>query len=139
MAFSGPFEDQLAIRGLIEAYADAVFRFDADAWAETWAEDAVWDLMGTRVEGRAAIVALWRQAMSAFDAVAFTAMPGALTITGDRAQGRSYTTETLKPKAGGLRRVNGAYEDSFVKRDGRWLFASRAFRIVIDDAQDVKQ
>ena len=38
MPFSGPVEDRLAIRELLETYADAVTRQDAEAWGSTWAE-----------------------------------------------------------------------------------------------------
>jgi len=37
MAFTGPFEDRLEIRELLETYSDAVCKVDADAWAATWA------------------------------------------------------------------------------------------------------
>lgn len=33
MPFTGPFEDRLAIRELIESYGDAVTQRDVDAWA----------------------------------------------------------------------------------------------------------
>ena len=46
MAYEGPIEDRLAIRERIEAYSDAVFRHDADAWIANWCEDAVWSLPG---------------------------------------------------------------------------------------------
>ena len=36
MPFTGPAEDRLAIRELIESYADAVIRTDAEAWGATW-------------------------------------------------------------------------------------------------------
>ena len=39
MAFTGPLEDRIAIRELLETYADAVCRVDAEAWGSTWAED----------------------------------------------------------------------------------------------------
>jgi hypothetical protein len=42
MPFSGPAEDRLAIRDLIDAYADAVTRNDGHARASTWAEDGEW-------------------------------------------------------------------------------------------------
>ena len=34
--------DELAIRGLIARYCDAVNRYDSDAWAGTWANDGRW-------------------------------------------------------------------------------------------------
>ena len=42
MGFRGPLEDRLAIRELIDAYADATMLRDAQAWGGLWAEDAVW-------------------------------------------------------------------------------------------------
>ena len=36
--FDGPLEDRMAIRERIEAYSDAVFRKDADAWIANWRE-----------------------------------------------------------------------------------------------------
>jgi hypothetical protein len=44
MSNTGSVEDRLAIRELLEAYADAVCCVDADAWGATWAEDSVWEL-----------------------------------------------------------------------------------------------
>ena len=40
MAFEGPIEDRLAIRELIENYADAVFQRDEERWAANWADEA---------------------------------------------------------------------------------------------------
>jgi hypothetical protein len=72
MSFTGPFEARLAIRELLESYADAVTRRDAEAWGATWAEDAEWSLpdypeIGT-THGREAIVAMWVEAMKAIPA-----------------------------------------------------------------------
>ncbi len=130
MSFSGAAEDRLAIRELWDTYSDAVFRHDSEAWGATWAEDAQWTLMGQDFKGRAAIVAMWKQAMSAYKLVAFTAQAGALTIEGDRAHGRCYTFETLHGVDGGVRRVIGTYEDTFVKQGGAWRFASRAYSML---------
>ena len=57
MISTGPTEDRLAIRELVESYNDAVMRFDADAWGSNWAPDGVWSLPGRgEVSGREAIV-----------------------------------------------------------------------------------
>lgn len=125
---SGPAEDVAAIRALHDRYADAVNRRDADAWGALWAEDAVWDLMGTRVEGRAAIVGLWSQAMAGFAFVGFFSQVGAVAVSGDRAEGRVWTHEVLE-NADGERRPLGRYDDQYVKRDGAWLFAERRFSL----------
>ena len=121
MSFTGPIEDRLAIRETGEAYADAVFRRDAGAWAATWAQDARWDLAGTVVEGRDAIVQLWTGAMAGFSFVAFFSQLGSVAVSGDRATARHHTAEDLVTTDGKVRRVLG---------NGVWRFASRTYRIV---------
>ena len=131
MPFTGPAEDRLAIRDLLDTYADAVTQNDAAAWGATWAEDAAWSLpdypeMGTTT-GRSAIVAMWIEAMKAYPGIMFEAWPGSIEVTGDSAVVRSYTSE-IYDQDGKTLRDRGAYEDTCVKRDGRWLFKSRSFR-----------
>jgi SnoaL-like domain len=131
MPFTGPAEDRLAIRELLEAYADAVTRRDSQAWGATWAEDAEWSLpdypeIGT-TRGRAAIVAQWIEAMKAYPGIMFEAWPGSIEIDGERAVMRSYTSE-IYDQGGITMRDRGLYEDTCVKIGGQWLFASRSFR-----------
>jgi ketosteroid isomerase-like protein len=131
MPYTGPFEDRLAIRELLETYADAVTRRDAGDWGATWAQDAEWSLpdypeIGT-TKGREAIVAMWIEAMKAYPGIMFEAWPGSIEIDGDRAVMRSYTSEVYDHD-GVTMRDRGVYEDTCVKIDGRWLFASRSFR-----------
>lgn len=127
MPFIGPAEDRLAIRELLETYADAVTRHDADAWAE----DAEWSLpdfpeIGTTT-GRAAIKAMWIEAMKGFAGIMFEAWPGSIEVAGNHATMRSYTAEVYD-RDGVTIRDRGVYEDECVKIDGRWLFKTRSFR-----------
>ncbi|WP_285017315.1 nuclear transport factor 2 family protein [Novosphingobium sp. fls2-241-R2A-195] len=131
MPFTGPFEDRLAIRELLETYADAVTRCDSDAWGATWAEDAEWSLpdypeLGT-TKGRPAIVAMWIEAMKAYPGIMFEAWPGSVEVSGDSAVMRSYTSEVYD-QDGITMRDRGVYEDTCVKIEGKWLFKSRSFR-----------
>ncbi|RZF63210.1 nuclear transport factor 2 family protein [Sphingomonas populi] len=131
MTFTGGFEDRLAIRELLETYADAVTRCDAADWGATWAEEAEWSLpdypeIGT-ISGRAAIVAMWVEAMKAYPGIMFEAWPGSIEIEGDRATMRSYTSEVYDQN-GTTMRDRGVYEDVCVRIAGRWYFASRSFR-----------
>ena len=132
MAFSGPIEDQLAIRSMHEGYADAVFRGDADQWGSNWADDGRWHLMGTVVEGRNAIVSLWNGAMGGFSFVAFFSQVGEIEIDGDTAKGRVFTHEVLEDANGTIRRLVGRYDDSYVKRDGRWYYQERVYTMLKD-------
>ena len=131
MTFTGSFEDRLAIRELLESYADAVTRCDAEAWGATWAEDAEWSLpdypeLGT-TKGRTAIVTMWVAAMKAYPGIMFEAWPGAIEVSGHRAKVRSYTSEVYDQN-GITMRDRGVYDDECVKIDGRWYFAKRTFR-----------
>lgn len=133
MPFTGPAEDRLAIRELLEAYADAVCRCDADDWAAAWADDAEWSLpdypeIGT-TKGKEAVVAMWTEAMKTYPGIRFQAWPGSIEVSGNRATMRSYTSEVYD-KDGMTMRDMGCYADECVKVDGRWLFASRSFRNV---------
>lgn len=133
MTFTGPAEDRLAIRELLEAYADAVCRCDANDWGDLWADDAVWSLPDypqyPDTIGRPAIVAMWIEAMKAYPGILFQAWPGSIEVAGDRAVVRSWTSEVYD-QGGKVHRDRGRYEDVCVKRDGRWLFQSRSFRNV---------
>lgn len=138
MSFSGPAEDRLAIRKLIDAYADAVTRNDGAAWASTWAEDGEWSIPDGAGQtltalGRDNILELWRQAMRQFSGVVFRAWPGAIAIDGPRATVRSFTSETYMA-ADGPTTMHGAYDDECVQEAGRWLFRRRAFTLLASSA-----
>ena len=124
--------DRLAIRERIEAYSDAVFRQDGDAWIANWCDDAEWDLpeLDIKVEGKAQIRAAWEQAKPAYRLTAFYAFPGPIEIRGDQAAVRVHTHEILVDQAGAVRQIVGAYDDALEKRAGRWLFRRRRYRML---------
>jgi len=132
MPFEGPIEDRLAIRELIEDYADAVFQRDEKRWAANWTDEACWNLAGMEVKGKTNIVGMWKQAMTGFSFVAFFAAPGAIEVDNNKARARVYTTEDLVEMNGKRRHVIGQYEDELTKQSGRWLFARRTYRILQD-------
>ena len=136
MAFEGAIEDRLAVRERIDAYCDAVFRRDPEAWIANWTEDATWSLPGLKVTGKDEIKALWIQAMEGFSLAAFFAAPGHIRIEGGRAEARVYIQEILVGRDGKVRRVVGTYDDALVKQAGTWLFASRAYTILHQEPQE---
>ena len=132
MAFTGPIEDRLAIRELIESYADATNLRDAEAWGALFAEDARWFLpdfpeYGDTV-GRDAIVAKWSAAVADHHGLVYLATPGAIEVDGDRATARLYTNEVYTATDGRVVRRRGRYDEVLVRRGGRWLIAEHAFR-----------
>ena len=131
MISSGPVEDRLEIRELVESYNDAVMRFDGDAWKENWLDDATWHLPGAGdVTGKENFFGVWQQAMSAFSFVGFFASAGPITIDGDSATGTWYQQEFLHGKDGSKRTITGKYSDTYSKVDGRWYFAKRVYEIM---------
>lgn len=136
MISSGPIEDRLAIRELVESYNDAVMRFDAEAWGANWAEDGIWDTGKGPINGQSAIVAAWQEAMSAFSFVGFFASAGPIVVEGDQAHATWYQQEFLHPKAGGKMGITGRYEDEYVKIGGRWYFKQRLYNVLNMDMSE---
>jgi len=131
MISSGPVEDRLAIRELVESYNDAVMRHDPEAWASNWTEDASWTLPGAgEVTGRDNVLAVWQQAMASFSFVGFFASAGPIVVNGGEAQGTWYQQEFLHQKDGVKRAITGLYKDEYVKADGRWFFRKRVYEIL---------
>ena len=131
MISSGPLEDRLAIRELVDSYNDAVMRFDGEAWAENWTDDATWALPGAgEITGKDSFFPVWQSAMANFSFVGFFASAGPMTITGDTAHATWYQQEFLHQKDGVKRSVTGRYEDDYVKVDGRWYFKKRVYDVL---------
>jgi ketosteroid isomerase-like protein len=125
-------DEYVGIQRLVHRYADAVVHRDPERWSATWADDAVWDLTrGRRVQGRAAIVDLWRSAMRGMHAVVQTVDNGDVWRGDDGVvEGRWYFTETFRradaqgnPIDVGILRAH--YDDAYLPQDGGWLFARR--------------
>ena len=103
MAFTGPVEDRLAIRELLETYSNGVMEKDAQSWGACWAEDAYWalpefpDLDG--FDGRDAIVEAWVKSMDIYGLdnctrpMIYVTTPGSIAVDGDMARGHSFTSE----------------------------------------------
>lgn len=134
MAFIGAVEDRLAIHELVATYGDAVTRRDGDAWADCWAEDAVWRLPAIpgmeEVKGRASIRAAWEAAMPGWPKQVNIQTLGAVTAVGNCANGHVYTHELNTDTAGLTQRWTGKYTDTYTKRDGRWRIASRSYEVL---------
>lgn len=125
------FEDRVAINDVLARYADGVNQRDADLWGGTWDVDAQWQLFDPEpVQGRDAIVVAWREAMAGFPFVVMMVSQGMVEIDGDRATGRSYSSEVATTADGKRVRVQGCYRDEYRKRDGQWGFSSRSFTVL---------
>ena len=145
MAFTGPLEDRIAIRELMNTHAHGVMTRDPEIWSTIWADDASWDLpeypdLGA-FEGKETIVATWIESMKAYGTsnmdkpMVYFMEPGAIEVEGDRASAVAYTHEVYEdPQNNGqLVRGTGRYDDRLEKRDGRWLFVKRSYRIIHEE------
>jgi ketosteroid isomerase-like protein len=141
MAFTGPLEDRVAVRELIESYADAVTRRDVDAWAALWDEDASWSMpdlgAGVELAGKATIVSSWVEMMAQYHgpadapwAFSFVSALASIAIDGDRASAGSTSIEAFADRDGRTLHLKGRYDDTLIRRDGRWLFAQRVWRLM---------
>lgn len=124
------FTDQLAIRTLNAAYADAVIRRDAAAWSATWAPDGRWYFLGEWIEGRDEIVARWQGAMKGFPIVFHQVTSEQIEVSGDTARSRVYLTEEVVTTEQHALRFIGVYNDICVCRDARWCYQERRFDLV---------
>ena len=118
VSWRGPFARiaGLAIRGLIEAYAHYAYMNAKDSKPSM------------ELHSREALAPVFAD-LNKYDATThFLGQSTIFTLTGDRATGEAYCLAHHVTVDGGKRRLMIAslrYLDSFVKRDGVWLFAER--------------
>jgi ketosteroid isomerase-like protein len=136
-AHLNPIEDEISLRNLMARYVDAVFRHDADAWIATWSEDCRWQLMDAPVEGRDAILALWRQMMAGFEFALLLPSSCLFQIAGERAHGHWYLQEFMRDQSGNASAAISRYDDTYVKRNGGWLFQTRRYRVIYHGPPDL--
>lgn len=130
-------EDRLAIVDVVNAYAEGVDVGDAEAVAALFAPDCEFRAYrGERgtARGRDAVVVLLRKLLGTFEAtshhvsntrIAFEDEDRASAVTALHAWHRFGPD-----RPDGL--LWGRYHDTFVRQDGRWLFAQRELRVAGD-------
>lgn len=130
-------EDYTAIRMVAERYVDAVNRFDAEAWGQTWAPDGEWNV-GEVHKGRDVMVPLWTQIVSSIPNVYMHVYSGVIDdVTGDTARGRWYMGEFLN-MADGTRSMNSiCYVDTYSRIDGQWYIQTREFQALYRGPADL--
>jgi SnoaL-like domain len=127
--------DRLAIRALVDAYAHCADRRDADGQKALFTDDthfAVYmDGEGTEpsqeLNGREALTPVFAD-LNRYEATTHFNGQSTIALDGDRATGESYCLAHHLSTEGGERKLMVAslrYRDTFVKRDGAWLFAER--------------
>jgi hypothetical protein len=133
--------DRLAIRELIEAYADCADRRDAKGQMSLFTVDAHFVVYmnakdptpSQELRSREALAPVFAE-LNSYDATThFVGQSTIVTLTGDRGTGNAYCLAHHLTADGGKRRLMIAslrYLDTFVKIDGEWFFAER--RLYVD-------
>jgi hypothetical protein len=128
--------DRLAIRELIEAYAHCADRRDAKGQMSLFTAnthfvvymDAKDPKPTQELHTREALAPVFAE-LNKYEATThFVGQSTILTLTSDRAAGEAYCLAHHVTLDGGKRRLMVAslrYLDTFVKKDGAWLFAER--------------
>ena len=118
-------EDIEAIKRLKYRYADACDRgYDADALADLFTEDAVWDggLFG-RYEGREAIRQFFQGVSSEIVFALHYMMNPIIDVDGDQARGAWYLFQTCTFAEGNTAIWGAArYDEHYRRVDGGWKF-----------------
>ena len=133
--------DRLAIRELVEAYANCADRRDANGQMSLFTEDTHFVVYmnakdptpSMELHSREALAPVFAD-LNKYDATThFVGQSTIFTLTEDRATGEAYCLAHHVTVVGGKRRLMLAslrYLDSFVKMDGAWLFSER--RLYVD-------
>ncbi len=125
--------DEMAIRGLAHAFADAVNRRDAAAFESLWDDNGVWEIgapLHSKAEGSKSIADQFLKLLDAMEFFVQQVHSAVVTIDGDRAKSRWSVQETGRRRDGGPYNNHAFYEDEMVKRDGSWRFVRRNYRYV---------
>ena len=128
--------DRLAIRELVEAYAHCADRRDAKGQMALFTPDTHFVVYlnakdptpSQELHSREALAPVFADLNKYAATMHFVGQSTILTLTDDQATGEAYTlAHHLTVEAGKRRLMIAAlrYADTFVKKDGGWLFAER--------------
>jgi ketosteroid isomerase-like protein len=132
---SGEAADRVAIRELFDAYAHCADRRDAEGQKSLFTEDTHFVVYmegeGTEptqeLNGREALTPVFED-LNRYETTTHFNGQSTVVLEGDRASGESYCLAHHLYTEDGERKLMVAslrYLDTFVKRDGAWLFAER--------------
>ena len=125
------------IRQLHARFADAVWRQDADLFADCWRSDGLWKIAGMEVRGRAALADACRMMLGRCSNIHLITGQPILRADGDGVQGRLAMTEFARMLDGSTAMTIGWYHDRYVEQAGLWRFAKRHWSFKYRGAPDL--
>ena len=120
---------ECAVRQLHARYCDAVWRKDFDAFADCFAQEAEWRIVGNIFAGRENIKKAITGILANFSRVLMTLQPPILEVGEGVAYGRTYSTEHTRLVSGERGLSIGTYYERFVDDGDRWRFSWRLFKL----------
>ena len=115
------------IRQLHARFADAVWRKDADAFADCFTRDAEWKIAGLHIHGREEIGGLIGNLLYTYERVLLILGTPILEVGDGAASGRIQITEFAKMGDGSSAMTLGVYYDRYVQDSDRWRFQWRHY------------
>ena len=127
--------EHASVTNLVGRYCDAVARFDLDAFASIWAEDAIWYIAGgDDRHGRKSIVEFFREARAPFELCIQETLSSVIDPAGSA---RWYVRELQWRKDGRTKLLLGVYDDTYTGPVNAPLFASRRFSVLYRGPADL--
>jgi len=124
--------DEAEIRDLLLAFAHALDDKDWGAYAATFTEDGVFEILGQRRVGRAEIAAGPARDLTRFDRTQHFSTNHVIALDGDMASARSYLLGVHLPDAGQPAQhadVGGTYRCECRRTDEGWKLSHVALEV----------
>jgi SnoaL-like domain len=122
--------DELGIQQTLNRYTEAASRRDWRDVGATFTADGLWEVLGTKFQGRAAIMEALANFTATMDYMVQMNAPGVIVVNGDTATVRSVIRECGKfaGKDEALE-VLGFYADKLIRTSDGWRFTHRVFEV----------
>lgn len=128
---------EAGIRQLHARYTDAVWRQDAEAFANCFTPDGEWRISGMVLKGRPQIAETIARILGNMHRVLFTYRTASLDVGDGIATARAYIDERCAWKNGDTNIAIGRYYERLVEQDGEWFFNWRLFELHYRGAPDM--
>ena len=116
---------ECGIRQLHARIGDAIWRKDADAFADCYAETGEWKIAGMQISGRGEIAPKFAMLLGACERVNLICGMPLVHRDGEGYASRTQCTELAKMMDGTGAITWGVYFDRYAFEGGRWLFLRR--------------
>jgi ketosteroid isomerase-like protein len=123
--------DRVEIEALRGEFTDAVMMNDHDRLASLFTPDGAVRIPLADIEaaGREELRALGERRQALADCFVQTAHPGPISLEGDTASGRAYTSELVHLRDGSSHLNYAVYHDRYRRTPDGWKFTERVYEI----------